>query len=218
MGNGRRSSKYEVSSLNESHLPPSPESPVVGWGEKDGEGFSTVYGASASSRGGASESEVEEDRFVSARGGEETEVDHTQSLAFRRSSGEKERQDRSSVSGGSGQQMDDAPVLERKYVSKPRNTESLPADISRLSPPLINKNLRKNQLLHPIPATYTLLPIQLLIPGLLNGKVKKAAGVSPSSLSLTRKTCENGILLGAVLCGVYKLGHDWDEKALAGGE
>lgn len=86
-------------------------------------GFSTVYGASASSQAGFSEGEYEEeDRFVSARGGEETEMEGSRApaslAAYRRSSGEKEDMQRENLSaGGSAVSLADrgeTPLLERR--------------------------------------------------------------------------------------------------------
>ena len=66
----RRVSKHEASPLNGMHAPP-PESPL----SFDEGGFSTQYGASASSPPRRSGNDIGEDWFVSARGGEETEVE-----------------------------------------------------------------------------------------------------------------------------------------------
>lgn len=35
---------------------------------------------------------------------------------------------------------------------------------------------------------------------------------------LTRRRCEDGLLLGGVICGVWQLGRTWHEVAIAGGE
>ena len=67
-------------------ISPSPSSPTASL-DGDGAGFSTQYGASASSPGGASGSEGEMDHFVSARG-EETE---TETLVASTSGMEKRR-------------------------------------------------------------------------------------------------------------------------------
>lgn len=69
------------------YVPP-PESP---W-DVDENGFSTQYGASASSPPGRSDHEVGEDWFVSARGGEETEVEMDKRGKRLSSMQEKDRQ------------------------------------------------------------------------------------------------------------------------------
>jgi hypothetical protein len=74
--------------LNGSFIPP--ESPAISLDDTD---FSTRYGASASSVAGRSASEYEEDRFVSYRGGDETEKETNTSAIRKRgrtSSGEKD--------------------------------------------------------------------------------------------------------------------------------
>lgn len=36
-------------------------------------------------------------------------------------------------------------------------------------------------------------------------------------IKITRRRCEDALLLIGVVFGIYKLGKEWDEKALAGG-
>ena len=36
-------------------------------------------------------------------------------------------------------------------------------------------------------------------------------------IKITRRRCEDALLLIGVAFGIYKLGKEWDEKALAGG-
>lgn len=56
---------------------------------------------------------------------------------------------------------------------------------------------------HPLPAKITLLPVTLSLGGL--------------SFALTRKRCEEVLLLGAVVVGIAQLGYSWNEWALVGG-
>lgn len=75
----RRSSKHDSSPLNGSFVPL--ESPTISLDDTD---FSTRYGASASSPGVRSASEYEEDRYVSYRGGDETEKEADTSMFRKR--------------------------------------------------------------------------------------------------------------------------------------
>lgn len=74
VGQNRRYLKYDTSPLQSVFIPNNAE---YDGGKREGEGgFSTVYGASASSILGESSGEGSgDDRFVSARGGVETEVE-----------------------------------------------------------------------------------------------------------------------------------------------
>lgn len=73
---------------------------------------------------------------------------------------------------------------------------------------------RETNLAQPIP---TLLPIRIGLPGLERTDVR-GKGRGRLGFRLTRRRCEDGLLLGAVMLGVWKLGAEWEERALAGGE
>lgn len=57
---------------------------------------------------------------------------------------------------------------------------------------------------HPLPARLTLLPWR--------------CNLGPLSFILTRKRCEDFLLLGAVVVGIFQLGYGWNEWALVGGK
>ncbi|WVR05441.1 hypothetical protein IAU60_002457 [Kwoniella sp. DSM 27419] len=100
-------------------------------------------------------------------------------------------------------------------MQKPLRASPPPA-VSSSKQAQTNRRMSKDALHHPVPAAYTLLPRQfgISIPLSLDRKGKgRAINVT---LQLTRKRCEDAILLGAVSWGVIKLGTKWGEKALAG--
>ncbi|KAK6903305.1 dolichol kinase [Kwoniella mangroviensis CBS 8886] len=70
---------------------------------------------------------------------------------------------------------------------------------------------------HPVPPVYTLLPAEMGYQIPLFGSDRKGKGRAINlRLRITRKRCENAILLSAVILGIWKLGCNWGEKALAG--
>jgi dolichol kinase len=73
---------------------------------------------------------------------------------------------------------------------------------------------RETHLASPIP---TLLPIRIGLSG-HDRTDAKGKGRGWLGFRLTRRRCEDGLLLGAVMLGVWKLGAEWEERALAGGE
>ncbi|WWC89718.1 uncharacterized protein L201_004643 [Kwoniella dendrophila CBS 6074] len=70
---------------------------------------------------------------------------------------------------------------------------------------------------HPITPAYTLFPIHipLRIPFLRLDRKGKGRAID-TQIKITRRRCEDAILLSAVILGVWKLGYQWGEKALAG--
>ena len=61
----------------------------------------------------------------------------------------------------------------------------------------------------------TLLPTRLGFGGSDTGSIKSSSW--RIGYDLTRYRCENAVLLGAVAWGIWTLGDQWDERALAGG-
>jgi hypothetical protein len=91
------------------------------------------------------------------------------------------------------------------------------ADISLSPPPGKNVHSQaKKQAPTAAAPAWTLLPIRVGWKADRKGK-GKATGWS-WGFDITRRRCEDAILLGAVGWGIWKLGYQWDEKALAGGE
>ncbi|OCF32033.1 dolichol kinase [Kwoniella heveanensis BCC8398] len=155
------------------------------------DGFSTQYGASASSPNGISGSE--DGDYLGDLGGEATEVED-----------ERKKVERSRFVEAARKQRD------RQAISPPANVcpiQSFP-----------NRRTSKDLTSHPVPAAFTLLPTTLgwRIPLSADRKGKDRERVIGLTLKLTRKRCENALLLGAVIWGVHKLGAQWREKALAG--
>ncbi|WWC69143.1 uncharacterized protein I206_103079 [Kwoniella pini CBS 10737] len=147
------------------------------------EGFSTQYGASASSPSWISAESSHE--YLDDFGGEQTEKENKE----RKRTAERLEVDRIASSSP-------APPLNRSIPG--RRTSKEPHN-------------------HPTSPTFTLLPMMLgyRIPlWTVNGRFK------PRTLDLrvniTRRRCEDAILLAAVILGVWKLGYEWGEKALAG--
>nr|XP_018263518.1 dolichol kinase [Kwoniella dejecticola CBS 10117]OBR85676.1 dolichol kinase [Kwoniella dejecticola CBS 10117] len=154
--------------------------------ELDQGGFSTQYGASASSPSWISAESSHE--FLDDIGGEQTEVEDER-LKDRRKAAERLEMDRMANSSP-------IPPLNRSVPGRRGSKE--PHN-------------------HPIPPTYTLFPIS---PGLripwsfaLPNEKRRTIGIR---INVTRRRCEDAILLSAVILGVWKLGHEWGEKALAG--
>ena len=70
---------------------------------------------------------------------------------------------------------------------------------------------------HLLPASWTLLPWRLLYRRSRADSKGKGQGRVSEEFSITRRNCEDALLLLAVGYGVYKLVGSWDERALAGG-
>jgi len=68
----------------------------------------------------------------------------------------------------------------------------------------ITKRLPPDVASHPLPAKITLLPVTL--------------NLGFFSFTLTRKRCEDLLLLGAVVVSIVQLGNTWNEWALVGGK
>ncbi len=68
---------------------------------------------------------------------------------------------------------------------------------------------------YPLAPTTTLLPFRLSLPFGRRWEGKEKAG---NGLRLTSRQLEHGLLLGALAWGACKLGWQWEEKAVAGGE
>ncbi|WVW82713.1 hypothetical protein I302_104724 [Kwoniella bestiolae CBS 10118] len=150
------------------------------------------YGASASSPSWISGSEDNRE-YLDDPNGEETEMEDEQSR-LRKLAVEQIEQDRMATP---------SPV-------PPMNRHSASAQ---------GKRNPKAPHYHPIPPTYTLLPavIGSLIP--LSRSVPDTKGKGRAidlRVTITRKRCEDLILLSAVVLGIWKLGCGWGEKALAG--
>jgi len=64
-------------------------------------------------------------------------------------------------------------------------------------------------------STRTLLPTRIGYKRTIDGK--PMASRWSFGYDLTRWRCENAVLLGAVAWGIWTLGNQWDERALAGG-
>lgn len=159
-------------------------------------GADTQYGASASSPAGRSGSDEERDWFVSARG-EDTEVDDGHGAIAGLEGQEKRR---------SFTFADMAPeAMDRASTPTPGPSQPRQSFQSRRPPPSPH---------HPLPASWTLLPWRLFVRRSRadrKGKCRENDG-----FSITRRNCEDGLLLLAVGYGVYKLVGAWDERALAG--
>jgi hypothetical protein len=74
---------------------------------------------------------------------------------------------------------------------------------------------------HPLPATFTLLPLRIGLPrkdSPVRSIDRKGKGKAVDvGVVITRRRCESALLLGGVGWGVLKLGYCWKERALAGG-
>ena len=74
---------------------------------------------------------------------------------------------------------------------------------------------------HAIPFARSVLPIRLgsSRPGPVSSNAdRKGQGKALQNVgyNLTRRRCEDGLVLGAVVLGIYRLSHKWKEMALAG--
>ena len=72
-----------------------------------------------------------------------------------------------------------------------------------------------SHLQNPLPPTLTLLPVRFTLPLQHKQNQTKKSGWA---LRLTRRRCEDGLLLLTVGWGTWTLGWQWNEKALAAGE
>ncbi len=94
--------------------------------------------------------------------------------------------------------------------------------ISRASPPPAAgpskpsfQARRPTSMTLPLTSSIAILPYRVSLPTKWKREGKEKGDIG---FRLTRRSCENGLLLGAVGFGVWKLGWQWNEKALAGGE
>ncbi|ODN75059.1 hypothetical protein L202_06278 [Cryptococcus amylolentus CBS 6039] len=139
-------------------------------------GFSTQYGASASSVAGAgSGSEVE---FLR---GDETEVERASRVNW------------------------------KKQVDEPVDRTPTPLASARTS-----NSARRQNSAPPSPPPHTLLPFMIglnhVITFKLGGKTRRIG----LSMLMTRRKCENLLVLSAVCWGIWVLGYRWGEQAIAG--
>ncbi|WVQ99035.1 hypothetical protein IAU59_006167 [Kwoniella sp. CBS 9459] len=155
------------------------------------DGFSTQYGASASSPNWTSGRE--DGDYLGDLGGDATEVEDERKTAEKKRFAEEARKQRD------------------------RGTTSPPANIGPIQS-FPNRRSSRDTTAHPVPAAYTLLPTTLgwIIPLSAVSKGKGHERFIDLRFKLTRRRCESALLLGAVIWGVYKLGVQWGEKALAG--
>ncbi|KAK8869508.1 hypothetical protein IAR55_000073 [Kwoniella newhampshirensis] len=147
-------------------------------------GFSTAYGASASSSAVITESEDGE--YLGGNRGDDTEVDRGKDV--------------------------DRKKEESEQIEKLQRVASPPAP----SGPRLSLPARKSNVHHPVSPAYTLFPMTIGSPRPVEADRKGKGRPFNLSFKLTRKRCENTILLGSVIWGIYKLGVQWEEKALAG--
>lgn len=102
------------------------------------------------------------------------------------------------------------------------------ADFGRISPPsgpgassrMINRRSAPSYGT-PVPQRRSVLPLWIGISrapveGDKKGK-GRAFALPPLGFYLTRRKCEDGLLLGGVASGVWQLGRTWNEIAIAGG-
>ncbi|KIR59719.1 dolichol kinase [Cryptococcus bacillisporus CA1873] len=152
--------------------------------DTDGVGFSTQYGASASSMTGVSGSEQE---FLSGlRDETETEV-------------ESDRKDTTQWRRSVDDPLDRAPTP--LALNNPRHTISSRRPVLQTAPP------------------FTLLPFRLRFSGhsvSIKFGWKSQERIWNLSIKMTRRGCENALVLGAVLWGIWVLVVRWNEKAVAG--
>ncbi|WWD01023.1 hypothetical protein V866_007961 [Kwoniella sp. B9012] len=146
------------------------------------------YGASASSPSWVSGSEDNRE-YLDDPNGDQTEIENEQ-MKQRRNVAEQIEQDRVATPSP-------GPPLNRNSAQARRHSKAAHH--------------------HPVPPAYTLLPAEIGYQIPLFGSDWKGKGRAIHlRLRITRKRCENAILLSAVILGIWKLGCDWGEKALAG--
>jgi hypothetical protein len=67
----------------------------------------------------------------------------------------------------------------------------------------------------------TFLPLWVGLPRRSSYHLEQSKGKGKArewGFNLTRRRCEDGLLLSGIALGVWKLGHVWHEVAIAGGE
>ncbi|OXH39913.1 dolichol kinase [Cryptococcus neoformans] len=152
--------------------------------DTDGGGFSTQYGASASSMTGVSGSEQE--FLTGLRDETETEV-------------ERDKRDIAQWRRSVDDLVDRAPTP--LALNNPRHTISSRRPIPQPAPP------------------FTLLPFRIRFPCLsapISFGWTAQRRIWNLPIKMTRRRCENALVLGAVLWGIWVLVVKWDEKAVAG--
>lgn len=97
-------------------------------------------------------------------------------------------------------QRDLPPAPERRADSPRPLTSMMAATRDRVAAKRVPTDVAQ----HPLPARITLLP--------------RTIGVGPLQYTVTRRRCETGLLLSAVVVGIVRLAYTWNERAVAGGE
>jgi hypothetical protein len=92
--------------------------------------------------------------------------------------------------------------------------------MNRISPPSTTSRLanrrQANNLAIPTTSRRTVLPLWIGLSR--HGADRKGKGRARDiGFSLTRRRCEDGLLLGGTCWGIWKLGNEWQEVAIAGG-
>jgi len=92
--------------------------------------------------------------------------------------------------------------------------------MNRISPPSTGSRLtnrrQANNLAIPTISRRTVLPLWIGLPR--HSADRKGKGRARDiGFSLTRRRCEDGLLLGGTCWGIWKLGNEWQEVAIAGG-
>jgi dolichol kinase len=92
--------------------------------------------------------------------------------------------------------------------------------MNRISPPSTTSRLanrrQANNLAIPTTSRRTVLPLWIGLPR--HSADRKGKGRARDiGFSLTRRRCEDGLLLGGTGWGIWKLGNEWQEVAIAGG-
>ena len=92
--------------------------------------------------------------------------------------------------------------------------------MSRISPPSGSSRLSTrrqiNNLATPTLNRRTVLPLWIGLPRYSSDRKGKGRA-KDIGFNLTRRRCEDGLLLGGTCWGIWKLGHQWQEVAIAGG-
>ncbi|KAK4686360.1 hypothetical protein P7C73_g3762, partial [Tremellales sp. Uapishka_1] len=161
----------------------------------NGDGLGMVEVTTSSAGWGKSGTEEDEENHFVSFGGEETEVEGKRGNGTRMGNGDENGERSEALNGG----RNSPPV----FVPQPARASSS----SR-------RPLPQNH--HPLPATYTLLPLRIGLPTTTVLDRKGKARERDWSILVTRKRCEDGLLLSGVLWGIVILVKKWDERALAG--
>jgi len=67
------------------------------------------------------------------------------------------------------------------------------------------------------PTYPTFLPLWIGLPKRVGYTEKGKGRALEYGFNLTRRRCEDGLLLSGIAWGIWKLGHEWHEVAIAGG-